>query len=352
MAASRKTKKKRKKTVASEPSRAAPPVLSHEPRYARVPSFFGLKRYEATGRVPQADVLLCGLPFDGGALAGPGARFGPRAVRDASLTMGSYSDALGIDIYDEITVADGGDVPANPIDIDEALGAITNRADAITRSGVVGGYVGGDQTVSLGVLRGIHRAKLKSVGLVHFDAQTDVLGAAGRQDLHHHSVVRHALDEGLVNPEHVLQVGLRGPYRAAGELSYALARGADLVKADEVRWDLHAAVTQIRNATSGAAIYISVDISVLDPSCAPGAGSPRPGGLNAWELQQLLRALVGARIVGFDVVEVAPPYDATGITALAAANVVNELLSVVADTRRSARPARRGRKGRGRRLSP
>jgi len=320
---------------------------------ASVPSFFGLPRHDASDRVPKVDVLLSGLPSDLGALQRSGGRFAPRAVRDASLATGSYSDALGIGIWDEIQAADGGDLPIAREDLNGALSSIAARAEAIARSGVVGGFVGGDQTVTIGALRGIHRAKLKSVGLVHIDASTDTLGPAGKRGIHQHSAIRVAVEEGLVRSGAVLQVGIRGPHVSDREPEVAAAMGLETIKVDDVKWDLHGAVSQLRKMVRLGSLYVSVDVSVLDPAYAPAASSARPGGLTTWELQQLLRALVGAQIVGFDVVEIVPQYDPSGITALAGASVLHELLAVIADTHRSARPApsSAGRR-KGRRLSP
>jgi agmatinase len=350
----RKTKQPSTPTAAREDEKLiVPPALSGEPRYARVPSFFSLKRYEPTNRIPQVDVLLCGLPYDGGVLHRPGARYGPTAVREASLGLGGFSEALGIDIYEELRVADGGDVAPNPHDMEGALGAIASRAEAIARSGVVGGFVGGDQTVTLGVLRGIYRAKPRSIGLIHFDAWSDTLGPAGRQDTHHHSVLRKALEEGLIRPEATVQVGIRGPSRSQSELQFSVQRGFEIIKVDDVKWDLYSAVAQLRKVGRRGPVYVSVDVSALDPSCAPGLASPKTGGMNGWELQQLLRALVGVQIVGFDVVEIAPPYDHGGITSQAGATALHEVLAVLADTRRSARPApsSSGGRRRGKRMS-
>lgn len=330
-----------------------PPEPPSEPAYARIPSFFGLERFDSSAPVPQLDVLLSGVPHDRGSIERAGARLGPRAVRDASLTMGGYSDALGIDVWQEIRAADGGDLKVGTSPTEEALEIVSRRAEAIARSGVVGGYIGGDQTVTLGVLRGIQRAKLKSVSMVHIDASTDTLGSLGSRKVHHHNVLRLAVEEGLIRPDGVVQVGVRGPHVSEKELSLAVNQGFEIIKVDEVKWDVHAAVSQIRKVVRRGALYVSVDVCALDPAIAPGAGSLRAGGMNTWELQQILRALVGAQIVGFDVVEVTPPFDPSGVTALAAATVLHEILAVLADTHRSARPASssKGRK-RGRRLSP
>jgi arginase family enzyme len=167
-------------------------------------------------------------------------------------------------------------------------------------------------------------------------------------------VLRHALEEGLIRADSTLQLGVRGPYSSAEDVAFAHAHGFEIVTMDEVRWDLHAVVGQVRKLVRKGALYISVDICALDPAHAPGTALPLPGGMNTWELQQILRALVGAEIVGFDVVEIAPSYDPTGITALAGVAILHEILAALADTRRSGRPAPSSLRTqrRGRRLSP
>jgi agmatinase len=325
------------------------------PRFSGITSF--LRRPVHDQGLPPVDVLLCGAPFDGGTSFRPWARFGPRSVREASALSLPYSQALGVDIFGELQVADGGDVGGSPHDLDRALDAISARAAAIAESGAIPGFVGGDQTVTLGALRGLRRAKHKSVGLLHIDSHVNASPAAddGR-DLHHGSVIRHAVQEGLVRPEATMQLGVRGPYSTADDLAFALRRGFEVVSTDDVRWDLHAAVSQVRRLVERGTLYVSIDVSVLDPAYAPGTGFPVPGGLSTWELQQILRALVGAEIAGFDVVEIAPAYDPAGITGLVGVTILQELLAAMADTRRSARPAKSsrgpGNSRRGKRVSP
>ena len=328
------------------------PVASERmPRFAGVPTFLRLPMVQDPGQVPDVDVLLCGVPFDAGSSYRPGARLAPRAVRDASALARGFSAALGIDVFEELRVADGGDVAASPHDIDAAIDAVTHRAEAIARSGVVGGFIGGDQTVTLGALRGIHRAKLKAFGLVHIDAHSNTAGPAWGREIHHGSVVRHAVTEGLIRPDWTIQIGLRGPYSNAGDLSFALSHGFEIVNVDEVKWDLHSAVSTLRKVVRQGPVYVSVDIAALDPAQAPGVGIPWPGGMTSWELQQMLRALVGSEIVGFDVVEICPPFDLSDITAHAGVMVLQEILAAIADTRRSARPAPSTRDARGGRIS-
>lgn len=330
------------------------PSANEQPRGSGIQSFLRVPVHDDPEQVPAVDVLLCGVPFDGGSSFRPGARFGPRAVREASALSRSFSAALGVDIFDELRVADGGDVAPSHPDQERALAAISARAESITRSGAICGFIGGDQTLTLAALRGIQRAKKKAFGILHIDSQSNSLGVAKDAPPDHKSAIRHALEEGLIRADSTLQLGLRGPYSSVDDLTFARAHGFEIVTMDEVRWDLHAVVSQVRKLVSKGALYISVDVSALDPAHAPGTAFPMPGGMNTWELQQILRALVGAEIVGFDVVEIAPIYDPAGITALAGVAILHEILAALADTRRSGRPApsslRTGR--RGRRLSP
>jgi len=325
------------------------------PRFAGVPTFLRLPLHDDPEGVPAVDVLLCGVPLDGGTSFRPGARFGPRAVREASALARSFSAALGVDIYDELRVADGGDVAFASQDLSTALAAVSRRAEQVTRSGAIAGFIGGDQTVTLGALRGIQRAKKKGFSLLHIDAQCDSRGAPRDVQLDQSNALRHALEEGLIRADCTLQIGQRGPYSSADDLAFARGHGFEMASVDDVRWDLHAVVSQVRALTQKGALYVSVDVSALDPAHAPGTAFPLPGGMSTWELQQILRALVGAEIVGFDVVEIAPAYDAAGITALAGVAILHEILAALADTRRSGRPAPSshhvpGR--RGRRFSP
>jgi agmatinase len=330
------------------------PSANELPRGAGIQSFLRLPVHDDPEQVPAVDVLLCGVPFDGGTSFRPGARFGPRAVREASALSRSFSAALGVDVYDELRVADGGDIALSTQELGSALSAITARVETITRSGAIGGLIGGDQTLTLGALRGIQRAKKKAFGILHIAAQSNSLGGARDPSLDHSSVLRHAVEEGLIRADSTLQVGIRGPHSSADDLAFARAHGFEIAAMDEVRWDLHSVVSQVRKLVAKGALYISVDVSALDPAYAPGTAFPLPGGMSTWELQQILRALVGAEVVGFDVVEIAPSYDPCGITALAGVAILHEILAALADTRRSGRPALSSHNAgrRGRRMSP
>jgi len=320
-------------------SRRFRPAPLELPRSAGVPSLLRLPVHDDPRHIPSVDVLLCGVPFDGGAVFRSGARFGPRAVREASWASCSFSSALGVEIFDELRAADGGDVGVLSNDLDAAIEVVAERAEALTRSGVIPGFVGGDQTVTLGALRGVHRAKHKMVNLLHIDAHSNASLASAGRDVDSMSVVRQAVEQGLVRPDSTMQIGLRGPLPVADDLAFAFSNGFEVLTVDEVRWDLHAVVSQVRKLVRKGALYVSVDVAVLDPAFAPGSGFPVPGGMTTWELQQILRALVGAEIVGFDVVEIVPAHDHASLTALAGVTIIQEIMAALADTRRSARPA-------------
>jgi arginase family enzyme len=325
------------------------PASATASRAPGVASFLRLPLAGEPGVVPSVDVLLTGVPFDAGSAFRPGARFGPRAVRDASALANHFSGALGVDVLRELGAADGGDVAAASASVPSVLEAVAECTQAVAASGVIPGFVGGDRTLTLGALRGLKRAKHKAQGVLLIGAHPGA-SSAPTSEITAANFLRHAVSEGLVRTDCAMQVGLRGPYPGADELSFAFSQGIDTVGVDEVRWDLHGVVSQVRKLVQKGAVYVSVDVGALDPAYAPGASFPVPGGMTTWDLQQILRALVGAEVVGFDVVELAAGYAPTGITALAGVSVLHEILASIADTRRSARPApsthRSGRAGR------
>jgi arginase family enzyme len=328
-------------------ARFAPPPAT-ESRATGISSFLRLPIADKPALVAGVDVLLCGVPFDGASAFRPGARFGPRAVREASAFASSFSSALGVDVFRELGAADGGDVTSASAAVPAVLEAVAASTQMVAGSGVIPGFVGGDRTLTLGALRGLKRSKHRACGLLLIAAHPGASGAGST--ISASNFLRYAVEEGLVRTDCTMQVGLRGPYQAPDELSFAFSHGIDTVGVDEVRWDLHAVVSQVRKLVQKGALYVSVDLGALDPAHAPGASFPVPGGMTTWDLQQLLRALVGAEVTGFDVVELAPDYDPTGISALAGVAVLHEILAAMADTRRSAGPApsthRSGRAGR------
>jgi agmatinase len=275
-------------------------------------------------------VAVLGAPFDSGVSYRPGARFGPGAVRAASKLLRPYHPALDVHPWGAQQVADAGDCPINPFDIGWAVEDIERGAEqALERAGKLV-TIGGDHTIALPLLRVVHRRR-GACALVHFDAHLDTWDTYFGASYTHGTPFRRAAEEGLLDLEHSLHVGIRGPLYAASDLDEDAALGYAVVStADVSRGGTESALARIRERVADRLLYVSVDIDVLDPAHAPGTGTPEPGGLTTRELQELLRGLDGLQIAGADVVEVAPAYDHAEITALAAAQVAYELLALLA----------------------
>lgn len=307
------------------------PVSTREvPRFAGVPTFLRLPhRTDVSG----ADVAICGAPFDGGTTYRPGARFGPRAVREASALSRGFSTAGKVDVFATLSAVDAGDVACVPMDMLRTQQSLQARTAELLAAGALPAFVGGDHSISLGVLRAL--AKVHGpLGLVHFDAHSDTFGPAWGVDLHHGTVFRAAMEEGLLRPRDVVQIGIRGPFTSGDDLDYAEAHGFRVVMIDEVKDDLPGVIRHIEGLADTGKFYVSFDMDFLDPAYAPGTGTPVPGGATSYEAQRLLRALGGVEIAGMDVVEISPDHDRSGNTALVAATMLGELLAVVARQRR------------------
>jgi agmatinase len=299
------------------------------PRFAGIPSFLRLPLHEDPALV---DVLICGAPFDGGTTFRPGARFGPRGVRTASALTRGFHPAQGIDLFEHLRCADGGDILCVPMSIPRTLENIRVRAAEIAAAGALPAIVGGDHSISLGVLRAL--AKMHGpLGLVHFDAHSDTYGPAWDIDLHHGTVFRNAQEEGLLRSGDVVQLGIRGPLTSPSDLDAARAYGFRIIMIDEIKRELSRVEAELALLRGRGPFYVSFDMDALDPAYAPGTGTPVPGGLNSYEAQSLLRALVGVQIVGCDIVEISPDHDPSGNTALLAATLLAELLATIAKTR-------------------
>jgi agmatinase len=302
------------------------------PRFAGIPTFLRLPVHDDPSDV---DVLICGAPFDGGTTFRPGARFGPRAVRVASALGRGYYPERGLSVFDRLRCADGGDILCVPMSIERSLAAIEARVAEIARANTVPVLVGGDHTISLGALRALQRQH-GPLGLVHFDAHSDTFGPAWDVDVHHGTVFRHAVDEGLLRPADVLQIGIRGPFTSASDLEFAEQAGIRIVMIDEVKRDPTGVARLATEVSQRGACYLSFDMDGVDPAYAPGTGTPVPGGLTSYEALQLLRAVSGSGLIGADVVEISPDHDVAGITSLLAVSVLGEILAALA----AARPPR------------
>jgi agmatinase len=283
--------------------------------------------------VGRAAVAVLGAPFDSGVSYRPGARFGPGAVRAASKLLRPYHPALDVHPWEAHQVADAGDLAINPFDIDSAVGDIQRGAtEMLERAGTLV-TIGGDHTIALPLLRAVH-ARHGPCALVHFDAHLDTWDTYFGASYTHGTPFRRAAEEGLLDLDHSMHVGIRGPLYASSDLEDDARLGYAVVSTAEISRDgVAGALERIGRRVGERPIYVSVDIDVLDPAHAPGTGTPEPGGLTTRELQELLRGLRGLEIAGADVVEVSPAYDHAEITALAAAQVAYELLALLASRR-------------------
>ncbi len=304
-----------------------PPDARTVPRFAGPETFARLPRLQDVG---QAAVAVIGAPFDSGVSYRPGARFGPGAVRAASKLLRPYHPALDVHPWGAHQVADAGDLAINPFDIASAVQAIqAGAAEVLARAGKLVS-LGGDHTIALPLLRAVH-ARRGPCALVHFDAHLDTWDTYFGASYTHGTPFRRAAEEGLLDLEHSMHVGIRGPLYASSDLEEDARLGYAVVSTAEIsRAGVDEALERIRQRVGDRPIYVSIDIDVLDPAHAPGTGTPEPGGLTTRELQELLRGLRGSEIAGADVVEVSPAYDHAEITALAAAQVAYELLALLA----------------------
>ncbi len=307
---------------------------------AEVPRFAGhttFMRLPAVASAKGLDIALVGIPWDGGTTNRAGARHGPREVRSQSSLMRRAHHVSGIEPFSAANVADVGDLSVNPIDLQDALKRIEAGMAAIVGEGAIPLSVGGDHLTTLPVLRAV--ARKGPVGLIHFDAHSDTNDTYfGDNPYTHGTPFRRAIEEGLLDPKRIVQIGIRGSVYEPGEHDWARAQGVRVIYMEEfVERGAVAVMEEARSIVGSAPAYVSFDIDSIDPSMAPGTGTPEIGGFSTREAQQMVRLLDGVRIVGADVVEVSPPFDVGGITAIAGATIMFELLCVIAGQVEAAR---------------
>jgi agmatinase len=297
------------------------------PRFAGPATFARLPRRED---VDVCDVAVLGIPFDSGVTYRPGARFGPQGVRAGSRLLRGYHPALDVSPFEVQQVADAGDIGCNPFDIGEAIAQIEAGADEVLASASNLLSIGGDHTIALPLLRAMHR-RHGPVSLVHFDAHLDTWDTYFGAAYTHGTPFRRAWEEGLLLEDTATHVGIRGPLFSPDDLVDDARFGFEIVTAMDVLDEGRRVIAdRIRERLGDAPVYISIDIDVLDPAFAPGTGTPEAGGLTSRELLGTLRGLAGIRLVGADIVEVAPPFDHAEVTAVAASHVAYELLALFA----------------------
>jgi guanidinopropionase len=300
------------------------------PRFAGVATFMRLPqvKLEDAGDV---DIGLIGVPWDGGTTNRPGPRHGPRQIRDASAMIRAVHHHLKIEPFRLANVADLGDAPVNPADLMDAMARVEGYFDKVKAAGIRPISAGGDHLCSLPILRAL--GKDKPVGMIHFDAHSDLWDSYfhGSKFTHGTPFAR-AIEEGVLDPKRTVQIGLRGGVYDWSDRDFGAKHGVTMIDIEEAIADgLDRTMERARKIAGDGDTYVSFDIDCLDPAFAPGTGTPEVGGFTTREAQQMLRALRGLNIIGADVVEVSPPFDPSGYTALAGATMMFELLCVMAE---------------------
>jgi agmatinase len=304
------------------------------PRFAQPATFMRLPYLPDPSGL---DVAIVGVPFDGGTSYRTGARLGPREIRAQSSLIRPYSYFQKVAPFDRLRIADVGDVDAPPTSIEKAYAAIEQRIDAILEAGAMPLVVGGDHSITLPILRSIAR-RHGPVGLVQFDAHIDTWDEYFGGKYFHGTPFRRAIEEGLIARGRFVQIGIRGPMYGEEDFDFHREHQITMIDIDRVKADgVERTIAAMRQVLEGTGpVYVTFDIDGIDPAYAPGTGTPEVGGLTSHEAQRLIRGLAGLTIAGCDVVEVAPPYDGPGhITSLLAANLMFELLCVVAKAPRT-----------------
>lgn len=305
-----------------------------DPQSAYVPPpFAGIATF---GRQPHSrdladvDVAIVGVPYDGATSYRSGTRFGPRAIREQSLLLWGYNNAQQLDPFAQLRIVDYGDVDVIPVDVLATHSAVERTVGSIISAGCRTITLGGDHSIALPLLRAHHR-KYGPLAVIHFDAHPDTWDEEfpGRK-VSHGTPFRRAIDEGLIDTNAYLQIGIRGPTPSAQDYEDSRKLGARLITIDEaVAMGPAAVVAEIHQRVGTRPCYLTFDIDAVDPAFAPGTGTPEVGGFSSREVLQMVRGLRGLRLVGADLVEVSPPFDAQGITAILAANLAFEFLTLM-----------------------
>ena len=310
------------------PANPQPVDAAITPRFAAIPTFMRLPYVTEPMSV---DIALIGVPWDGGTTNRAGARHGPREIRNMSSFMRKVHHVSRIAPYELARIADLGDAPVNPIDLMDTLARVERFYAKVHGAGAVPLSAGGDHLITLPIFRAI--AKDRPIGMVHIDAHSDTNDRYfGDNRYTHGTPFRRAIEEGLLDPKRTVQIGIRGSIYSADDMAFAESAGIRVVYMEEfAKLGVARTIKEARRIAGRGPTYISFDVDGLDPVYAPGTGTPEIGGLTTLEAQHLLRGLQGLDLVGGDVVEVAPPFDPSGNTALVGATIMFEIMCLLAD---------------------
>ena len=302
------------------------------PRFAGVPTFMRLPHVSLDEvRIQDVEIGIIGVPWDSGTTNRPGPRHGPRQLRDASTMIRAEHPVSGVRPYERSNCADLGDVSINPADIEDSMNRITAFYNKVLEKGIKPLTAGGDHLTSLPVLRAL--ADKGPLGMIHFDSHTDLFHSYFDGTMFTHGTpFRRAVEENLLDPKRVVQIGIRGTQYDTEDLDFAKSVGIRVIKIEEFFdrgiEDVMAEATEIVGEKE---TYVSYDIDFIDPAFAPGTGTPEVGGPNSYEALKVVRELTGVKIVGADMVEVSPPFDPSSNTAFLGVSVMFELLCQMVD---------------------
>ncbi len=302
----------------------------NEPRYCGIPTFM---RTPHITDLNQLDIALLGIPYDGAVEARSGARQGPRQIRDMSSMMRKIHHVSRINPYELCRVGDVGDVHFDKIfDVEASHADITKFIEQLDRCSVVPISAGGDHSITLPILRSL--AKDSAVGLIHIDAHTDCCDEEMNSKYSHGTPFRRAVEEGLLDPKRTVQIGIRGAANSEECWEFGRQHGFRIIYIEEFsEMGVAKVIDEAREIVGDKRTYVSFDIDGIDPAFAPGTGTPEIGGILPIEAQRIIRGLRGLNIVGADIVEVSPPFDLSGNTALIAATIMYEILCIIADSK-------------------
>ena len=310
----------------TNPANPQPLSGNEMPRFGGIATFM---RLPGNTDLADLDVAVVGVPFDIGTSNRPGARFGPRGIRDESVLLRPYNMATRAAPFDSLRIDDTGDVASSPYDLLAAVEAIEAHFDELLGHGVVTATMGGDHTVVLPILKAMAE-RHGPVGLVHVDAHTDINDTMFGSKITHGTPFRRAVEAGVLDCDRVVQIGVRGTGYEADDFDWSRRQGFRVVQAEEC-WhrSLEPLMDEVRDQVGGGPVYLSFDIDGLDPASGPGTGTPEVGGLTVPQALEVIRGCRGLELVGCDVVEVAPIYDVSGTTSLVGANLLYEMLCVL-----------------------
>ena len=310
------------------------------PRFAGVPSFMRLPHFTRENPLyKEVDIGLIGVPWDGGTTNRPGARHGPRQLRDLSTMIRAVHPVSHIKPFELCNCADLGDVPPNPADLMASLDRVAKYYTQLKLDGISPLTAGGDHLISLPILRGL--AKDGPVGMIHFDAHTDLFNEYfGGTRYTHGTPFRRAIEEGLLDPKRVIQIGIRGTMYDGEDIEFGRANGVTILMIEDLmERGVADVMAQARDVVGDGETYCSFDIDFIDPAFAPGTGTPEIGGPNTYVAQQVVRELSGVNLIGADLVEVSPPFDQSGGTAWVGVSIMFELLCMLATSHKKRKSA-------------